>query len=283
MRTRHAQFIASTVPFATRNNFLPKIEFPLRGNLLDLLRSSPGAFIAKQSTHTFHDSLCHLDVELNLRFSFQWLVPKKSMPRKLAVLGGRPAFDLARGSYGSKGPFEAAQALGISLIVLDKTGHWLEDDAYAYLRDEFIPIDTTSDATLPTDVANLLKDRNIDGVVTFSDEFVILTAKVAEILNLPSESVRAVLQAHYKDETRASVENPNVEVLRLDGEDAIRDPLMLQRLQALRYPLIIKPCRGCAADTERRAVKIRYAAGDIHRRPRSGREFCVMGRRITLL
>jgi hypothetical protein len=40
-----------------------------------------------------------------------------------------------------------------------------------------------------------LKDQNVNGVVTFLDEYVIATAKAAEILGLPTEPLEAVVRA----------------------------------------------------------------------------------------
>lgn len=57
------------------------------------------------------------------------------------MVGGRPPFDLEKGSYGSQGSFNAAKALGMSIIVLDRPGHWLQDERYSHLRNEFLPID----------------------------------------------------------------------------------------------------------------------------------------------
>lgn len=53
-------------------------------------------------------------------------------------------FDVKQNMFCSQGYFEAAQALGISIIVIDVPGHWLEDEKYAYLCDDFIVIDDMS-------------------------------------------------------------------------------------------------------------------------------------------
>ncbi len=247
LRMRHSEFIDSVIPFSNPGERFAPVTAYGGGTLLDLLPSSPGALLVKQSSLSHHEILDLLGKDLRVRLSFDWVLPTKPATRRAAVVGGRPVFDMKRGSYGAAGPFEAAQALGLSVIVLDQRGHWLEGEPYSYLRDGFIAIDVANDAELPLIIAEAVKGRDIDCVVTFSDEFVIASAKAAEILNLPTEPVQAILHAHYKDETRKLVENPNIQVLRLDSAEQLNDPSLTERLKALHYPLIVKPCRGAGS------------------------------------
>jgi len=53
-------------------------------------------------------------------------------------------------------------------------------------------IDVTSYEEVPANFFAALKDRNVDSVVAFSDEYVIATAKAAEMLNLPTEPIEAI-------------------------------------------------------------------------------------------
>lgn len=41
-----------------------------------------------------------------------------------------------------------------------------------------------------------MRGRDIDGIVTFTDEFVIATAEAAEILGLPTEPLQVMQDAH---------------------------------------------------------------------------------------
>ncbi|KAK8868423.1 glutathione synthetase ATP-binding domain-like protein [Apiospora arundinis] len=248
VRMKHCEFVESIVHFPTPDNRFPALTSENETSLQALMRSSPGAFLVQRSAVSQDQTLRLLEDDLANRFSFQWVLPTKPVPRRVAMVGGRPLFDWERRSYGSRGPFEAAKGLGVSLIVLDRPGHWLEGDTYAHLRDSFIGIDVANETELPSIIANALEGKVIDAVVTFSDEFVIATAKAAERLHLPSEAVGAILQAHHKDQTRQVLNNPNVQTLRLQNAQQISDdPSIIEQLETLVYPLIVKPCRGGAS------------------------------------
>ena len=57
----------------------------------------------------------------------------------------------------------------------------------------------------------------------FTREFVVATAKPAEPLSLPTEPVKAILQAHYKDETRKLINNSNVQLFRMGSAERLED------------------------------------------------------------
>ncbi|KAK8129166.1 hypothetical protein PG999_001546 [Apiospora kogelbergensis] len=248
IRMRHCELIESIVHFPAPDNYFPALTSENETSLQALMLSSPGAFLVKRSAASQDRTWKLIEDDLANRFSFQWVLPTKPVPRRVAMVGGRPLFDWERRSYGSRGPFEAAKGLGVSLIVLDRPGHWLEGDTYAHLRDSFIAIDVANEAELPSIIANALEGEAIDAVVTFSDEFVIATAKAAEKLRLPSEAVGAIVRAHHKDKTRQVLNNPNIQTLRLQNAQQISDdPSIIEQLDTLLYPLIVKPCRGGAS------------------------------------
>ncbi|KAK0725127.1 hypothetical protein B0H67DRAFT_480312 [Lasiosphaeris hirsuta] len=250
LRMRHSEHAASVVGFATPDGGFPAIPAEGgRATLPVLLSSSPGALLGKESSQAPPgERLELLASELEHRLSFDWVLPTQPLPRTVAMLGGRRLYDMAREQYGAKGLLEAAQALGISVIVLDASGHWLEGETYAHLRDDFVAIDMAAgDARLPSHIAEALKGRQLDGIVTFSDELVIATARAAEMLGLPTEPAALIVRAHYKDATRRVVRNPRVQVVRLDDAEHLDDPPTAERLAELEYPLIVKPCRAAAS------------------------------------
>ncbi|KAK3358789.1 hypothetical protein B0T25DRAFT_74950 [Lasiosphaeria hispida] len=249
LRMRHSEHVASVVRFATPDGGFPAVPAEGgRATLPALLSSSPGALLGKESQAPPEETMELLASELKHRLSFDWVLPTQPLPRTVAMLGGRRLYDMAREQYGAKGLLEAAQALGISVIVLDASGHWLEGETYSHLRDDFVAIDMAAgDARLPLHIAETLKGRQLDGIVTFSDELVIATAKAAEMLGLPTEPAALIVQAHYKDATRRVVRNPGVQVVRLDDAEQLNDSHTVGRLANLEYPLIVKPCRAAAS------------------------------------
>ncbi|KAJ5496622.1 hypothetical protein N7463_008609 [Penicillium fimorum] len=244
VRMRHSEFVDAVISFSSRERHLRAIPAQAKASLLPLLLSSPGALVAKQSHLSKYETLKLLQKDLKMRLSFDWVLPTKVAARRVAVIGGRPMYDATRGMYGSQGFFEAAKALDISMIVFDKPGHWLEGEKYAHLRDDFIAIDMSKLEDLPQRIAEALRGRHIDGILTFTDEHVITTAKAAEILGLPTEPAQDMLRAHHKHEMRKLVNNTNVQSVRLDSLYELESPAFAEELKSLKYPLIVKPCRG---------------------------------------
>ncbi|KAI0536340.1 hypothetical protein GGR58DRAFT_475716 [Xylaria digitata] len=253
LRMVHCPHIETVIRYSAKDVALSPVPSHNPTGLLPFLSSSPGALLLKNSSASYLDALEVLDMEVKTRLSFDWVLPTQPAASTVAIVGGRPLYDMERGSYGSRGPFEAARALGISLIVLDRPGHWLEEEKYSYLRQDFVAIDVSDDTALPILIANALKGRKLDGIITFSDEFVIATAKAAEALSLPTEPVQAILQAHYKDGTRDALHSSGIRTVRIDGSEQLQEPSIVEELRALQYPLIVKPCRGGASRGVRKA------------------------------
>ncbi|TPX20297.1 hypothetical protein DIZ76_016185 [Coccidioides immitis] len=243
LRMRDSAFVGSVIRFPTSDGYFSPITAHGERSLLALLSSAPGALLVKRSPTSYYEALDLIEGELRVRLSFDWVLPTKAAVRKVAVIGGRPMFDRQKGSFGHQGTFEAALALGISVVVVDRPGHWLEEETYSYLRDDFIPVDVTDDAKLPSRIAEVLKGRKIHGIVTFSDEFVIATAKAAGLLGLPTEPILAILNAHNKYETRKLIKS-NIQTLRLDRVEQLCDSSVAAKVRSMQYPLVVKPCQN---------------------------------------
>ncbi|KAG5763028.1 hypothetical protein H9Q72_008863 [Fusarium xylarioides] len=248
LRMVHSDCIESVIPFQAENKPYPA-ALPTETNLLSLLQFSPGALICKRPSQSAHglEVFDLVDREVNERLSFDWILPNKPPALTVAVVGGRPLFDSTTGGYGSEGPFDAARALGIAVIVLDRPGHFMEGPKYSHLRDDFVAVDMTSDDSLPQRLTAAVKGRKIDGIITFSDEYVIATAKAAEMLNLETEPVESIITAHYKDATRKVLNTPNMQSFRLESAADLGNEEISKTLESLKYPLVIKPCRGGAS------------------------------------
>ncbi|KAG4288814.1 hypothetical protein FPRO06_03636 [Fusarium proliferatum] len=249
VRMRHSDFVESIIPFHNWNQKISALASGDRkrpSSLSALLPSSPGALVVKRySKQTNNSSLALLQHDLERRLKFNWIVSRKPTPRTVAVVGGRPMYDEIQGMYGSRGFFEAAHALGMSLIVFDEPDHWLKKEKHSHLRREFIPMDMSNIAELPRRMADALRDKHVDGIVTFTDSFVIATAEAAEILGLPTEPLSSMQKAHYKHEMRRLVNKTNnIQAMHLTSVDQLEDVELQQSFQSLKYPLIVKPSRG---------------------------------------
>ncbi|RAH47568.1 uncharacterized protein BO95DRAFT_358634, partial [Aspergillus brunneoviolaceus CBS 621.78] len=266
LRMRHSEFISAVIRFTDCQDYLLGSggrEGEEEASILPLLASSPGALLLKQSTHDSSplDTLQLLQDDLAMRLSFPWILPTQPKPRRVAVIGGRGMYDVHGRTYGSQGFFEAAHALGVSLIVLDQHDHWLAGEAYAHLREEFIALDLSARANLPERIAAAVRGRAIDGIVTFTDEYVVTTAEAAESLGLPTEPAAAMRQAHHKHEMRRlllsqqqqtdnnknnNARSTQVQAIHLHSAAQLDHPppALANQLAALQYPLVVKPCRG---------------------------------------
>ncbi|KAI1042784.1 hypothetical protein LB505_001079 [Fusarium chuoi] len=248
VRMRHSDFVESIVPFHNWNQKISALASGDRkrpSSLSALLPSSPGALVVKRySKQAKNSSLTLLQHDLERRLKFNWIVSRKPTAQTVAVVGGRPMYDEIQGMYGSRGFFEAAQALGMSLIIFDEPNHWLKKEKYSHLRQEFIPMDMSNITELPRRMADALRDKDVDGIVTFTDSFVIATAEAAEILGLPTEPLSSMQKAHYKHEMRRLVNKTNIQAMHLTSVDQLEDDQMQQSFQTLKYPLIVKPSRG---------------------------------------
>ena len=245
LRMRDSDFVDSVIQFSSLDGHFPSIGNQDQKSLLQLLSSSPGALVAKQSPIRHHEALALLESELKTRLSFEWVLPTQPATRTIAMIGGRPKYDMNKQlSFGDQGVFAAARALGISLIVLDRPGLWLDGEAHSYLGHSFIAIeDMTDEAKLTSRIIEALKGTKIDGIVTFLDDYIITTAKAAEILRLPAEPVLAFQQALHKHEARKLL-TPSTQALRIDSAEQLDTLSMAETLKDLEYPLVVKPCRG---------------------------------------
>ncbi|KAK2821812.1 hypothetical protein FQN49_007649 [Arthroderma sp. PD_2] len=247
VRMRHSEFVDAVISFCTWDRRLPAFSRHSKSTLLPLLLSSPGAILAKQTPSCHHENWKLLHKDLEMRLSFDWILPKKPAAYRVALVAGRHMYDPKRCTYRAQEFFGAAQALGIALTVLDEPGHWLESEKYAHLRDGFIAVDFSSAVELPQRIVESVRSRYFDGIVTFTDQYVVATAQAAEILGLPTEPVKALFQTHHKDEMRKVVNDTNIQALSLDSTDQLNDPAVVKSLMTLQYPLVVKPSYGRAS------------------------------------
>ncbi|KAF4902670.1 Fumipyrrole biosynthesis protein C [Colletotrichum viniferum] len=155
--------------------------------------------------------------------------------------------------------YQAARALGITLVVLDKPDHWLEDEAgpHAYYREAFVPVSIAADEGLTQRVVDAVRayQHPVHGVVCISDVRLPLIARACEILRLPTSSSAAYFRAGNKCVSRkieaAACGEEGGFVLQTAEE---LDAILAEKGKGLKYPLIVKPCTGWNSDC---VVKVR--------------------------
>lgn len=247
VRMRHSELVKAVVSFSAWNKRLSGFSRRDECSLLTSLLSSPGAVVARKPPSQDHESWRRLQEDLETRLSFQWVLTKKPAAYRVGMVAARYMCDPQQLSYRAKGYFEAARSLGISVTVLDKTGHWLEDEKYRHLRERFIAVDLDTIEELPQRIAESVRSSCLDGIFTFTDELIVATAQAAEILGLPTESAKAMELAVHKQELRQVVNNTNIQSMFLARADNLHHPDTAKEVEALHYPLIVKPAYGRAS------------------------------------
>lgn len=195
-RMKVSGHIESIVNFAVPDDRFMMAASPEGISLSTAILSSPGALVARVSQETTSDILQELEIHLQRRFNFDWVLTNQSASRHVAVVGSVPMFGAEKGSFGSRGPLEAAEVLGLLLTVIDWPDHWLEDDEWSHLRHDFLPVDMNIDSQLSCRIASSLEGVGVDGIVTFSPDLVLTAANVARMLGLPSESPSALSRTY---------------------------------------------------------------------------------------
>jgi glutathione synthase/RimK-type ligase-like ATP-grasp enzyme len=183
-----------------------------------------------------------LERELHSRLSFPWLLDHPVDRQTLVLVGGCPNLQ----SY--KGIYQAANGLGVDIIVLNEQGHWLQNESMSNLRKDLWPVDMTIDSGLPERISRNVAAYagRVDGLLTVYDIYVIATARAAEILGLPTESVDAYSIARDKFRTRQMTEDA-AGSMKISNIHQVKDKLKYQVTNPT-YPLIVKPTDGYSSE-----------------------------------
>lgn len=193
----------------------------------------------------FEGELARLDHEFNNRFSFAWLQADPILRKRIVWVQGRENIGVSRRAY------EAAQALGVSIVMIDNPGHWLEDDhgPYAHFREAFLPVSIAVDHGFTQRIVDAVRGYKhpVDGLMTISDVRLPGVAKACETLGLPTSLFVAYQNAGDKARTRM-LEPDAGESVTLANATELQSLLDSERGQQLAFPLIVKPSLGWNSD-----------------------------------
>ena len=200
-----------------------------------LLEHSVGGILANGKDDCI---LQTLQAELGRRLSLQWTLSLPMARRNLALVGSRHDFVLE--------PWlRAARNLGINLTVFGSDDSWLRMPESVGIVNAYVSVDMTADSNLPSRLVTAIRafGEQFDGVTTFTDRFLFPVARAAHILGLPTSPPVSFAKAIDKHATRIEVGSDECQVLRVKGPDDLRHQIRTFS-EPLRYPLIVKPCRG---------------------------------------
>jgi biotin carboxylase len=245
-RLEFSQYVAKTTSFVSPLAAISSVAQcqVTSTSLVDILPKAVGGILPRTPVSEDPGSVLRsLDAELANKLSFPWVIATPLQRKRVAWVQGRENIDVSRRAY------EAARALGITLIIMDNEGHWLQDNAWSHLRESFIPVNIEVDNGLPQRIVDAVRayPHQIDGVVTISDFRLPAIAKACEILGLPTAPYEAYAIAKDKAKTRMLEPDAN-ESFTLSSAEELTVWLAEHKQSPLQFPLIVKPCHGYNSD-----------------------------------
>jgi hypothetical protein len=237
-------------PLSSVTGVAPKLSTSIGlEEVTELLSLAIGGVVGSTSceVRTVETLRQELDAEFSKRLSVPWILSKPLTQSRVFWVQGRADIESSRQFY------EAAKSLGITIVVLDQPGHWLEDDAgpHAHYREAFIPISVDGDEGLTQRVVDavLAYPHKVDGIVTISDVRLPFVARACESLGLPTSPSAAYFLAGDKGGTRelenAATQNKEGFVVNTASD---LGTILMQEKKSIQYPLIVKPCTGWNSD-----------------------------------
>ncbi|KAI9690049.1 MAG: hypothetical protein M1822_009931 [Bathelium mastoideum] len=237
---------ASVISFCKPQQWLSGISLSnsVPYSLEDVFAEAAAGIVVEDqsSTEEIAHQLDLLEIDIRNRLSFPWLLHQVPHTKTLAMVRGA----LRSPEHGGTGSniYSTAKALGISIVVLDSPGHWLENSEYRGLCDAFLPIDMDRNSKLPTRIVDALSRYNgrIDGIVTYFESYAPFVARAATRLSLPTPDIQGFEIAADKYKTSVA-----------DGHKAFDSTSSTEALRTIhsshmKYPLIVKPCRGWSSE-----------------------------------
>ena len=211
-----------------------------------LIASAVGAILLKSSEHVVPtEGLSLLETELQNRIAYPWILSSPTPRKRLAFVEARKDIDVSTRMW------EAAAGLGITLVIIDKKGHWLEDNKgpYAHLREAFVPTEIAVDEGFVNRIISAVRTypHGIDGIMTVSDSRLIGVAKACEILGLPTSPSQSYILAADKYKTRM-MELTHEGAFQVSSTTELHDRIQNRASTALTYPLVVKPTLGWGSE-----------------------------------
>lgn len=189
--------------------------------------------------------LHQLKEALASRLAFPWISPAPIPEKRIAWIRGYE--DLQSG----KRIWEAAQALGIKLVLLDRDGHWAQqdDERWNHLREGFIPISLTADESFVDRIVAAVRSYNkpIDNLVTCFNPGLVAAAQAREILGFHTAPAESYIIAADKFRTR-DLEPDREEAFKVSSVQDLHSRMSSASIPPIEYPLIAKPCMGWGSE-----------------------------------
>jgi hypothetical protein len=178
------------------------------------------------------DALDQLESELSNRLSFSWISPHCPPFRRVAFVRGRNSMDH------TKRIWEAASALGLAVVVIDREGHWLQDPKWSHVRESFIPTNIDPDKGFVQRLIIAIRGygKPIHGITTVSNRRMVGVARACEELGLPTSPAEAFITAADKFKTYQRELHVGIPAMWVPSIDQLADSLVSAQIQ---YPAVV--------------------------------------------
>lgn len=194
--------------------------------------------------------------------SRMWIATMLARARRNALSGKRIA--LVGSGYEAKKPyFDRAKELGIEIVLIDQTTSWAKN-----IVAEYIPMDTAHPDAHSLAYQSLLQSikskGQIDGITTFWENDVVLTAQISRDLNLFYFNVDSAITARNKFKMRKAMKSVNLPVplffLLHSAHELDQAISIITRVAHATgispFPMVLKPTGGAASQF---TFKVRHA------------------------
>ncbi|KAI0872580.1 hypothetical protein GGS24DRAFT_430705 [Hypoxylon argillaceum] len=203
-------------------------------DFLSLLQQTVGVVVASSGTKPKA-----IDDAFDTRLWWPWTVPTPVKLSRIVMVGEARRESMAQIFYAT------TRGCGVSVVVLDKPGHWMEDPAGtgAPLREHFVPFDGFTLEELPDRICETIRSLpyEVDGVMSTVEAYLPSVARAAEMLGLPTTPSESYRRATDKFETRRLCPVPTA--IKVDSLETFL-PTLKNRSEPLTYPLVVKPTHG---------------------------------------
>jgi len=200
--------------------------------MTDALDSVVGAIFVNSTSGDYEAVMEALDEEVANRLGYPWVVTSALEQNRLVIISHRHP-DVMANYLGS------CAAAGISVTLVDSRNGFISQEKRFGAVEDCVEVDMTRDEGLTTRIVEALATRGpFDGMVTFTDTYMLYTAEVATkmgLYTLPLNLVKTCLDKHatrkyFKDAKPA---------LRISSKADLQAKMPSEDFT---YPLIVKPC-----------------------------------------
>lgn len=173
--------------------------------------------------------------------------PAGDAERRRILAGSRVAV-ISPGYEGKRFLYERAHELGVRLILLGEADNWSRSLVDEGIAERYLEMDLLGDPDLAAEtIIRVLGEEagRLDGLVTFWEDAVPATMRVAEMLHLPGSPPAAADTARSKERTLAASRAaglPTAGYVRLSGAASLR-----AAADQVGFPAVLKPSFGAEA------------------------------------